>query len=83
LKQAQYSPMPVEDQIAIIFCGTRNLLKSIPVGNVANFETEFIHFMEVSHQEVLKNLQEGKLLDEDVKILEQTAAEISKKYENK
>jgi hypothetical protein len=39
--------------------------------------------MEVSHKEVLKNLQEGKLLDEDVKILEQAASEISKKYESK
>jgi F-type H+-transporting ATPase subunit alpha len=83
LKQMQYSPMPVENQIAIIFCGTRNLLKNIPVGSVSNFEIEFLHFMEVSHKEVLKNLQEGKLLDEDVKILEQAASEISKKYELK
>jgi F-type H+-transporting ATPase subunit alpha len=83
LKQLQYSPMPVEKQIAIIFCGTRNLLKTIPVENVSNFEVEFLHFMEVSHPEVLKNLQEGKLLDEDVKILETAASEISKKYESK
>jgi F-type H+-transporting ATPase subunit alpha len=83
LKQLQYSPMPVEKQIAIIFCGTRNLLKNIPAVNVANFEVEFLHHMEVSHKEVLKNLQEGKLLDEDVKVLEQAAAEISKKYETK
>jgi F-type H+-transporting ATPase subunit alpha len=75
--------MPVEKQIAIIFCGTRNLLKNIPAVNVANFEVEFLHHMEVSHKEVLKNLQEGKLLDEDVKVLEQAAAEISKKYETK
>jgi F-type H+-transporting ATPase subunit alpha len=83
LKQMQYSPMPVENQIAIIFCGTRNLLKNIPAENVANFEIEFLHFMEVSHKDVLKNLQEGKLLDEDVKILEQAATEISRKYESK
>ena len=83
LKQLQYTPMPVEKQIAIIFCGTRNLLKNIPARNVANFEVEFLHHMEISHQEVLKNLQEGKLLDEDVKILEQAAMEISKKFETK
>ncbi len=83
LKQLQYSPMTVEDQIAIIFCGTRNLLKNIPVGNVANFEIEFIHFMEVSHKDVLNNLKEGKLLDEDLKILTQAAGEISRKYEAK
>jgi F-type H+-transporting ATPase subunit alpha len=83
LKQLQYSPMPVEKQIAIIFCGTRNLLKNIPAGSVANFEVEFLHHLETSHKEVLKNLQEGKLLDEDVKILEKAASELSKKYETK
>ncbi len=83
LKQLQYSPMPVEKQIAIIFCGTHNLLKNIPAGSVANFEVEFLHHLEVSHKDVLKNLQEGKLLDEDVKILEQAASELSKKYETK
>jgi F-type H+-transporting ATPase subunit alpha len=83
LKQMQYSPMPVENQIAIIFCGTRNLLKNIPIGGIANFEIEFLHYLEVSHKAVLKNLQEGRLLDEDVKILEQAASEISRKYESK
>ena len=75
--------MPVEKQIAIIFCGTRNLLKNIPASSVANFEVEFLHYMEISHKEILKNLQDGKLLDEDVKILEQAASEISKKFETK
>lgn len=75
--------MLVEKQIAIIFCGTRNLLKNIPVESVANFEVEFLHHMEVSHKEVLKHLQDGKLPDEDVKILEQAAVEISKKYETR
>jgi len=83
LKQLQYAPMPVEKQIAIIFCGTRNLLKNIPASSVANFEVEFLHYMEISHKEILKNLQDGKLLDEDVKILEQAASEISKKFETK
>ena len=83
LKQLQYSPMPVEKQIAIIFCGTRNLLKNIPAVSVANFEVEFLHHLEASHKEVLKNLQEGKLLDEDIKILEQAASELSKKFETK
>jgi F-type H+/Na+-transporting ATPase subunit alpha len=83
LKQLQYSPMPVEKQIAIIFCGTRNLLKNIPVENVANFEVEYLDHMELKHAGVLKNLREGKLLDEDVKVMEQTAAEVSKKYEEK
>jgi F-type H+-transporting ATPase subunit alpha len=83
LKQLQYSPIPVEKQIAIIFCGTRNLLKNVPVRSIKNFEVEFLHFMETKHKEVLANLKAGKLLDEDVTVLEQTAKDISAKYEEK
>ena len=83
LKQSQYSPMPVEKQIAIIFCGTRNLLKNVPVRSIGDFELEYLHRMELSHKNVLQNLKEGKLLDEDVKVMEQLAKEISAKYEEK
>ncbi len=83
LKQAQFSPMAVEKQIAIIFCGTRNLLKNIPVRSVANFEIDFLNQMELRFDNVLKNLKEGKLLDEDVKSMEQLAKEVSVKYEEK
>jgi F-type H+-transporting ATPase subunit alpha len=83
LKQPQYSPMSVEKQIAIIFCGTRGLLRNVPVRSVNNFETEYLHFMEVNHQVVLDNLKAGKLLDEDLKVMEQVAKELSKKYEEK
>ncbi len=83
LKQPQYSPMTVEKQIAIIFCGTRGLLRNIPVRSVNNFETEYLHFMEEKHQVVLDNLKAGKLLDEDLKTMEQVAKELSKKYEEK
>jgi F-type H+/Na+-transporting ATPase subunit alpha len=83
LKQSQYSPMPVENQIAIIFCGTRNLLKNIPVKYVGNFEIEYLDHLVTHHKDVLKNLREGNLLDEDVKVMEQAAKEISAKYEEK
>ena len=83
LKQPQYSPMTVEKQIAIIFCGTRGLLRNIPVRSVGNFETEYLHFMEESHKPVLDNLKAGKLLDEDIKTMEEVAKELSKKYEEK
>ena len=83
LKQQQYSPMPVEKQIAIIFCGTRNLLKNIPVRSVSDFEIEYLHHMETNYKRVLENLKEGKLLDEDIAIMEKAAKEISKKYEEK
>jgi F-type H+-transporting ATPase subunit alpha len=83
LKQPQYSPMPVEKQIAIIFCGTRNLLKNVPVRSIGDFELEYLHRMELSHKNILQNLKEGKLPDEDVKVMEQVAKEISAKYEEK
>ena len=83
LKQPQYSPMPVEKQVAIIFCGTRGLLRNIPVRSINNFEVEYLHFMEVNHQPVLNNLKAGKLLDEDLKVMEQVAKELSIKYEEK
>jgi len=83
LKQAQYSPMTVEKQIAIIFCGTRGLLRNIPVRSVSNFEVEYLHFMEENHRALLDNLKAGKLLDEDLKTMENVARELSKKYEEK
>ena len=83
LKQAQYSPMTVESQIAILFCGTRNLLKNVPVRSINDFETEYLHHMETSHKDVMQNLKEGKLLDEDITVMETAAKEISAKYEGK
>jgi len=83
LKQAQYSPMPVEQQIAIIFCGTRGLLRNVPVRSVMDFEVEYLLFMQTHHKAVLEHLHEGKLLDEDEKAMEKAAADISRKYEGK
>ena len=80
LKQAQYSPMLVEQQIAIIFCGTRGLIRNVPVRSVVDFEVEYLHYMETHHKAILKNLREGKLLEEDMKEMEKAAADISKKY---
>jgi F-type H+-transporting ATPase subunit alpha len=80
LKQAQYSPMPVEKQIAIIFCGSRGLVKTIPVERIHDFELEFLHFMEEKHPKTLKDLEKG-ILNEDIeKILEVAARNIAKHY---
>lgn len=83
LKQLQYAPMAVEKQIAIIFCGTRNLLKNVPVRSIANFEADFLNQMELRFSGVLKNLREGKLLDDDIKAMEDLAKDVSHKYEEK
>ena len=44
LKQPQYSPMTVEHQVAIIYCGVNNLLKAVPVNSIIDFETEYLHY---------------------------------------
>ena len=83
LKQLQYSPMPVENQIAILFCGSRGLVRNVPLRSVNNFEVEYLHHLETHQHQVLDNLRAGQLLDEDVKTMEQVAKDISKKFEEK
>lgn len=79
LKQPQYSPMPVEKQIAIIYCGTKGLLKNIQPDKVKDFEEEFLHHLEIDHPEVYKELREtGKLSDNAAKTLEAVALQIAK-----
>lgn len=80
LKQPQYCPMPVEEQVAIIYCGTNGLLQKVPQDKVRNFESEFLFFMRENHAQVLKNLRAGKLLDEDLKTIREVAADLSSKY---
>lgn len=80
LKQGQYSPMLVENQIAIIFAGTKGLLKNVPVESVSDFEKEYIEFLELKHKNVLDELKEGKLTEEMEKILTDTALELALKF---
>jgi len=80
LKQAQYSPMTVEKQIAIIYCGTKGLLSDIPVEKVKEFEVDFLEFMELKHKKTLAELAKGKLSDEITGVLEEAAKEIGEKY---
>ena len=80
LKQPQYSPMPVEDQVAIIFCGTKGLLQKVPVNKVHNFESEFLFFLHQNHAPVLENLRNGKLVDQDLDILKNVALDMAEKY---
>jgi F-type H+-transporting ATPase subunit alpha len=81
LKQELHHTMPVEQQIAIIFVGTRNLLRNVPVNRVRDFETEYLHFMDTNHRRALDELRDGKLTEETIKLMEVTAKEIARKYE--
>lgn len=80
LKQGQYSPIPVEKQIAIIYCGTMGLLKEIPVNKVKEFEKDYIEFLDLKHRDVLDNLRDGILNNDITKVLEKVAADIAMKF---
>lgn len=80
LKQGQYSPMTVEKQIAIIFCGTKGFLADIPIESVKDFENDFLDFLEVKHKELLNQLKEGKINEKIENNLEAIAKEIAEKY---
>jgi len=80
LKQNLHSPLTVEKQIAIIYCGTRGLLADIPVDKVKAFENEFLNFLEFKHKSLLSSLKEGKLSEENEKLLEAIIADTAEKY---
>ena len=80
LKQGQYSPFKVEEQAAIIYCGTNGLLMDVPINDIKKFESEFISFLHQKHQNILDDLAEGKLTDDIKSIIEKVAADLSKKY---
>lgn len=80
LKQGQYSPVTVEKQIAILYCGTKGLLRDVPVAKVRDFEAEYLGILDAQHKNVLGNLKAGKLLDEDTATLEKVATDLAKKY---
>lgn len=80
LKQGQYSPVEVEKQIAILYCGTKGLLKNMPVNKVNEFESEFLEFLELKHSDILASLKEGIIDDSITKVLDKVAADLSAKY---
>jgi len=80
LKQGQYSPVTVEKQVAIIYLGTKNLMRNVPVNKVREFESEFTTQLEQRHPEVLAGLKAGKLDDGITSVLETVAKELSGNY---
>ena len=80
LKQAQNDPFTVEDQVAIIFAGSKNLLRKVPVNKVKEFERQYLDFLNAKHRETLDIIKSGKLTDEAVDVLTKTAEELSSSY---
>ena len=73
LVQPQYSPLSLGEEIAILYCGTHALMKDIEVSQVSEFEKRFLHSVKASHSDILEHLESGKVLDGDLKTLEDTA----------
>lgn len=83
LKQPQYSPMRVEHQVAIIFCGSQNLLGKVPVEKIIDFQAQFLMNLDNHHKEVLKDLAVGKYTEEITATLTKVAAEVARQYAKK
>jgi F-type H+-transporting ATPase subunit alpha len=80
LKQAVNDPYKVEDQVAIIYAGTKNLLRNVPVDKVKEFEKDYLEFLKAKHKDTLDALKAGKFTDEITDVLEKVAKEVSAKY---
>lgn len=80
LKQDQYAPVPVEEQVAIIAASTRGYLDKVPVPKVREFEKEFLDRMRTTHRDVLDNLRAGKLEDSDLEVIKKVALETAANF---
>jgi F-type H+-transporting ATPase subunit alpha len=82
LKQPQYAPLSVEEQIAILYCGVKGLLLKVPVNRIRDFETDFLHTLHLEHQDILDTLKKGIIDDSVTEKLEKACKEVAFKYEN-
>ena len=80
LKQAQNDPFKVQDQVAIIFAGSKNLLKKVPVDKVKEFENKYIELLNLKHKKVMETIKSGKLSDEVIETLTKVAEDLSSSY---
>ena len=80
LKQPQYAPLKVEHQVAIIYCGVKELMRDIPVEKVKAFERDFLELMEMQYRSVLDKLKAGVLSDAETQVIEKAAAEVAERY---
>ncbi len=80
LKQPQYKPVKVEEQVAVIYCGTQGLLKDVPVESVKAWETEYIDTLSVRYPDVLKDLAKGEFNDDITKRLKEVAKDVANQF---
>jgi len=80
LKQNLHNPYSVEDQIAILFCGTRGLLSDVPVKKIRDFESEFLEYIKMKYPEMMEELRNGQITDKSESILSRVVSEMTVKY---
>lgn len=80
LKQPQYAPVPVEEQVTIIYASTKGFIDKVPVGKVLEFEKEFIGLMKAQHKGILENFRAGRLEDADLETVKAIALQLASKY---
>lgn len=80
LKQQQYAPMKIEHQVAIIYCGVKELLRDVPVEKVKLFERDFLELMEMQYRSTLDQLKAGILTESETNVIEKVAAEVAERY---
>lgn len=81
LVQPQYAPVPVEKQIAVLYCGTNGLLRKVPIDKVHSFEVEFLRALEMNHQaDVLDVLKSGVINEGIEKIIRKVADDVASQY---
>lgn len=77
LIQPQYSPMPVGEQVAILYCGVHGLMRDVPLDKVRQCQNQFLDKLRSSHPEVIQTLGSGKIDDDTTKVVETVMADIS------
>lgn len=82
LVQPQYSTMPVQEQVAILYCGTHGLLKDIPLDSILQFEQSFLDSLKRNHPDTLDRIAKGIIDEEVTSIIESTAKMISNQFSN-
>lgn len=80
LKQSENDPYTVEDQIAVIYAGSKNLMRNVPVDKIKEFERDYLEMLNLKHRDTLNDLKAGKLTDEAIDVMTSVAADLSAKY---
>ena len=80
LIQPQYSPMPVGEQIAILYCGVHGLMSAVPVENIRECQDQFLESMRNTHKDTIDKLASGQLLDDDINVIKEVMTNVTAQY---